>query len=145
MKNSIWKILCIVVAVIFIAAGIYGKVAGACPTMIECTSGQVPMKCHWAYIATAYIGIAGGVLALCAAFTKTTDAHRLGAIAIIVAAIVFILILSPVGIGVCSHETSTCVITRTIVYVLCAINIILGIVMAVKANPDEADLPKMKL
>ena len=145
MKQTTWKILCIVAAVLFIAAGVYGKLAGACPTMIECTSGQVPMKCHWAYIATAFIGGAGALLALCAAFAKNTDARRLGALSILIAALLFMAILSPFGIGVCTHETNPCVGARLVVYAMCIVNIVLAILMAIKANPQEAELPKMKL
>lgn len=145
MKKNVWTALGIVLVVLFAAVAVVSQVKGACAGMIECASGQVPMKCHWAYIATTVTGIGGALIALLAAFSKTCEGRRMVSLAAVIVAVIAIVMLAPTGIGTCAHAESVCNSNAVVVYVLCVAAIIVGLVMAAKADPQAAEKPKMQL
>ena len=145
MKKKAWSIFGLILVVVFAAITLVSHFKGGCTSMIECTSGSMPMKCHWTFIAATFVGLAGMVMGIVATMLEATDGRRAAVIGAMVSAIVVILIVSPIGIGTCAHADSMCNSTATIVYVLSAVAIILAIVMGVKADSAEAEKPKMTL
>ncbi|MGN0037723.1 MAG: DUF4418 family protein [Coriobacteriales bacterium] len=145
MKKNAWMALGIVLAVLLAAIAAVSKLKGGCTAMLECANGVVPMKCHWTYIATSYAGAAGAVTALMAAFAGSCEGRRLTAIAAALFALVAMLLVSPLGIGTCSHADSLCNGTASIIYGIGAVAIVLAAVMAAKADPAAAERPTMSL
>lgn len=145
MRKNIWILLGIALAVLLVSIAIVSKAKGGCTAMIECASGMVPMKCHWTFIATCYVGAAGAIVALLAAFARSCEGRRFSALAAGICAVVALLLVSPLGIGTCSHADSLCNGTAAIIYGMGAVAIVLAAVMAAKADPAAAERPKMSL
>ena len=145
MKKKSWTVLGIVLAVLLAAIAIVSKVKGGCTAMIECSSGMVPMKCHWTFVATCYVGVAGAVMALLGSFAASCEGRRLSVAAAGICSAVAMLLASPAGIGTCAHADSLCNGTAAIVYGLGAVAIVLAAIMALKADPAAAERPKMSL
>lgn len=146
MNKDIWTIVSVIAAVLMAAVAVVSIAKGGCMGMIETAEGaQVPMKCHWSFTATGITGIAGCVIAVLACVAKTTEGRRMASIASLVTAVATIAIVSPMGIGTCAHAESMCRGTATIIYVICAIAIIVALVQAAKANPEGSAKPKMQL
>lgn len=145
MKSSAWKILS-AVPLACAAIGIIVSIAnGGCAAMIECTSGMVPMKCHWTFTAVPYILAAAAVTSIGALLAKTTEGRRMAALGTIATFAVAALIATPAGIGICAKAGMTCWATAYVVWAACAIAIIAAIIQMVKADPEAANAPKMKL
>lgn len=145
MKQGTWRALSIVLALLMAVAAVVAAAIGGCDMMIECTSGYMPMKCHWTFIAVTWIGAGGAVMALVGAFQKGAEGRRMAALAAAIAALVAIVVISPAGIGTCAHADSQCNMTAAIEYALCAVSIILGIVMVARADAEKAARPKQRL
>lgn len=146
MNKNVWTIVSIVAAALMAAVAIVSIAKGGCMGMIETAEGaQVPMKCHWAFAATRMTGIAGCIIAILACVAKTAEGRRMASIASLVTAVATMAIVSPMGIGTCTHAESMCHGTATIVYALCAIVIIIALVQTAKANPEGSAKPKMQL
>lgn len=145
MNKAIYKIFGLVLIVLFVALSIVSKVKGGCTGMIECTSAQVPMKCHWTFIAMIFVGIAGALTAALAFVATTCEGRRMASLAAALQALLAIVITSPLGIGTCAHADSPCNGTAAIVYVLAVLAIIIALVMAAKAQPEAEQKPKMQL
>lgn len=145
MKQNAWRILGAIAALGMAAVCIVALAMGGCGCMIECTSGMVPMKCHWTFTAIPYVGAVGVVSALLAMMARSLEGRRIGAAATCVSALACILISSPAGIGVCAAAEMSCVTCAHITWIICAIVIIVSIVQIAKANPRAMDMPKMRL
>lgn len=145
MKNNAWKILS-TVPLVCLAAGIIVSIAiGGCSAIIECTSGFVPMKCHWTFAAEPYVLAAGVVTSAGALLAKTTEGRRMAAAGTLAACIAAALICSPAGIGLCAKAGMTCWTTAYVVWTTCGVASIAAIVQLTKANPQAVNTPKMKL
>lgn len=145
MNKTAWTVASVVLAVLLLAFTLVSKLMGGCTTMVECTSGFLPMKCHWTYIAVFSIGIAGTICAVAAIFQKTLAGRRAWALAAGLALLTAICVISPLGIGTCSHADSQCNSTAIVEYLLGGIGIVVSLVMAALADPDWASKPKNTL
>lgn len=145
MKQGTWKILSIVLTVLMAAVAVVAIVMGGCTEMVECSGGYMPMKCHWTYVAVAFIGCGGAIAALAGAFQAQTGGKRMAALAAVLFAVVAVLVISPAGIGTCAHADSQCNQTAAVEYVLCAASAVLGIVMMARADAEKAAKPKQRL
>lgn len=145
MKRGAWIALSAVVMLCLAIMTVVSVVKGGCTKLIECESGSFPMKCHWTFIATTVVGVLGIVTGLLTAVASQREGRRMGALATALAAVAAIVIASPVGIGTCAHAESMCHVTETVVYVTCAVATVLCLVLTVKADPAEAEKPKMQL
>ena len=141
MKDT-WKILMIVSALFGLAIGFLSLFHGECGGVIECTSGTVPMKCHWTFLVTAALGFGSAVMSIAGFFAHDSQARRLSALAVLVLLAVAV-ITSWLLIGVCAmHE---CNGNRTLLTVVIAINAVIAIIGCVKADPNKAEKPKARL
>ena len=146
MSKTTWMAACVVAAAVMAAISAVSFFMGGCPGMLELTSGNsVPMKCHWTFIADAFVGIIGIVMALVAISCKEQSGRRAAAIGYIATALVAACMPASFAIGLCANPDMHCHTTATIVWVACAVAVIVGIVLAAKANPSAADLPKRSL
>ncbi|MBQ9042174.1 MAG: DUF4418 family protein [Eggerthellaceae bacterium] len=143
MNKTAWSIVCVIGAVVMAAIAIVSAVMGGCDTMVELANGNsAPMKCHWTFVADTFIPIIGVAIALMAITCKDQSGRRAAAVGYIVTAIVAACMPASFGIGLCAMPEMHCHSTATIVWVLCAIAVVIGIVQVVKSNPAAADLPK---
>ena len=146
MSKTAWTIACAVAAVVMAAMSVVSAFMGGCPGVLELASGSsVPMKCHWTFIADAFIGIMGIVSALVAISCKEQSGRRAASIGYIATALVAACMPAPFAIGLCANPDMHCHSTAIIVWALCAVAAIVGIVLVAKANPAAADLPKRSL
>ena len=143
VSKTAWAIVCAIGAVVMAAIATVSAVMGGCTTMLELASGSsMPMKCHWTFVADTFIGIIGIVIALAAIICKEQSGRRAAAIGYIVTAAVAACMPASFGIGLCANAEMHCHSTATIVWALCAVAVVVGIVQIVKANPASAELPK---
>lgn len=145
MKQGTWRAVSIVLAILMAAVAIVAAAMGGCDSMIECTGGYMPMKCHWTFIAVTWIGAAGAVVALAGAFQNETGGRRMAALGALLAAVVAVLVISPAGIGTCAHADSQCNTTAAIEYALCAASAVVAIVLIARADASKAARPKQRL
>ena len=146
MNNSAWRIMCVIGAVAMAAVSIICIVMGGCPGMLDLANGNsVPMKCHWAFIADTFIGIIGIVIALLAITCKDQSGRRAMAIGYIVTAAIAACMPMSFAIGICANAEMHCHSTALVVWALCVVAIVIGIVQVVKANPEVANLPKRSI
>lgn len=120
-------------------------VSGGCAAMLECTSGMVPMKCHWTFTAVPFALGIGAVTSVGALLAKTTEGRRMAALGTLAASAAAALIVSPVGIGICAKAGMECHTAAYVIWAVCAISIVAAIAQMAKANPEAANAPKMKL
>lgn len=119
---------------------------GGCSMAIETAAGAtVPMKCHWTFIATSFVGIIGIVTSVLALIGSSKEGRRTAAITTAVSALVVIALTSPLGIGLCGNADMHCHQTALVVWIACGISLIAAIVQIVKADPNAATLPKRGL
>ena len=124
------------------AIAIVSAVMGGCDTMVELANGNsAPMKCHWTFVADTFIPIIGVVIALMAITCKDQSGRRAAAVGYIATAIVAACMPASFAIGLCAMPEMHCHTTATIVWALCAVAVVVGIVQVVKSNPAAADLP----
>lgn len=145
MKNSAWKILSAVPPACLVVGIIVSLVNGGCSTMLECTSGFAPMKCHWTFTATPYVLAIGVTTSLGALVAKTKEGRRMAALGTLATCIVGAFVSSPAGIGVCAKAGMPCHFTAYAVWAACAVAAIAAIIQLAKADPEAANAPKMKL
>lgn len=140
--KDIWKILMVVSALLGLAIGILSIVKGDCGGVIECATGNVPMKCHWTFLATSALGFGSAVMSLVGLGARTKNARVMVAIAILVMLVVTAVIAWAL-IGVCAmHE---CNGNRTLLTVIIALNAVIALIGCAKADPNKADMPKARL
>lgn len=146
MSKAAWTVVGIVEIIATAAVVLVATLMGGCDHTLETTSGGTCfMKCHWTFVAISIAGIAGIVGALLALIGKTTEGRRFAAIEVIVVAAISVFFTTDAGIGLCGNAAMHCHQTALGVWIASAVAIVCAIVQIVKANPDEANIPKMKL
>lgn len=146
MNKNAWSIVCLISAIVFAAISIVSAFLGGCPSTLTLSSGgNVPMKCFWAFTADSYIGLIGIVIALVGMTCKDQSGRRATGVSLIAVAAVAACIPAPFCIGLCAMPDMHCHTTAHIVWALCAIAAIIGIVQIAKSNPATANLPKRSL
>ena len=116
---------------------------GGCPTMVELANGNsAPMRCFWTFTADTYVAVGGIATALVAMTCREKTGRRAMAIAYIVVAIVAACMPMWFAVGLCASPEMHCHTTATIVWVLCGLAAVVGIVQIVKADPSAANMPK---
>ena len=146
MNKTAWMIVCLVGAIAMAGVAIASAALGGCPGQLELANGNfVPMKCHWAFVADTFVGLAGAIVALLGIICKEASGRRAIGIALIAVAAVAAVMPTSFAIGTCAMPEMHCNGTAPIVWACAAIAIVIGLLMAVKANPAEADRPKMRL
>ena len=146
MKKQAWMILSALALVGMIAVVGASTLMGGCTSTIETAAGgTVPMKCHWTFIATKFIGIIGIVSCILALANSTKEGRRTAAVVTAVTALVIILVTSPVGIGLCANADMHCHQTALVVWIASGVSLVAAAVQAIKADPAAAERPKMKL
>lgn len=145
MSPTIWKVLSGLLIVAFAALFIVGLV-GDCGGMLETTAGGlVPMKCHWAFLAECYVAPLGALAAFFALLSRHVAARRVSATMAAATAIVAVLLLSPLGIGVCANAEMQCNASAIVAEVVGAAAFVLALVMALTADPSAASKPKRSI
>lgn len=142
MNRKAWMAVSLIPCICMIAVVGVSAFLGGCDKLIECSSADVPMRCHWAYRGTAVIGGLGLVVSACAAIAKDKEARRLLAVCSLAAAAAAVLCLTSAGIGICPSGME-CQSNASIVRGLCAVSALASIVLLIKANPEQAELPKL--
>ena len=117
---------------------------GGCETLIECTSGGVPMRCHWAYLATGFTGVLAVVSAGLGLLAKGKEARRVSAAMTLSIAAASALLLTDFGIGVCPGGMQ-CQESIWFVWAGCAVSAVAAIAQFALADPAAEQLPKMSL
>lgn len=145
MKKNVWMVLGAIAAIAMIAVVAVSALKGGCTEMLTCGEKQVPMKCHWEFIAARTIGIGGIIMAVAAMIAKTKEGRIMASLGTLVTAVLSAVMVSSLGIGICMKPEMMCHQTAPLVYVACAVAAIVAIVMIVKADPAKADEPKMQL
>lgn len=146
MSRTTWTIVGVIEAIAAIAIIAVAAIMGGCDHTLETTSGGTCfMKCHWTFVAVSIAGIAGIAGSLLALLGKTTEGRRFAAIEVLVIAALAIFFTFDAGIGLCGNAAMHCHQTALGVRIASAIMAICAIVQLVKANPDAASIPKMKL
>lgn len=145
MGSTAWKALCAIEAILFAAmCGV--AIFGGCDGVVELASGSAtPMKCHWTFVAEAFVAPAGIVAALLACFARTLEGRRIAAVMALAVLVVVALLPSPVGIGICPSAEMGCKLSAAITWVLAAAASIVALVLCLKADPDQAQKPKRSL
>ncbi|MEE8721581.1 MAG: hypothetical protein SOI38_01135 [Eggerthellaceae bacterium] len=144
MSKKSWTITLALATAFFGVATLVSFVMGGCSTCIETTSGAcVPMHCHYAFIASGFICIAGAVASAVNLPGFGASAHRaLAAVELSCAA----LCAGAIGaIGICSSASMHCHQTLHVVLSLLAAAAVVAVVQLAKANPKDAAKPKMRL
>lgn len=146
MSKTTWTIIGIIETIACIAIIAVAAIMGGCDHTLETTSGGTCfMKCHWTFVAVSIAGIAGIAGSILALLGKTTEGRRFAAIEVLVIAALAIFFTFDAGIGLCGNAAMHCHQTALGVRIASAIMAICAIVQLVKANPDAANIPKMKL
>lgn len=147
MNKRVWMIAGVVELVCMLAIIGISVLLGGCTGLIEtATGGTVPMKCHWTFVATTFIGAIGVVTALLALVSRDKEGRRTAAIASAAVALASILIASPIGIGLCGgNEAMACHQSASVLWVVAGIALVIAVVQAVKADPEAVVVPKKKL
>ena len=144
MSKKAWTIVSAAAVLCMVGIIAASTLMGACEKMIECTTGNVPMRCHWAYIGTTIIGALGVVTSACALIAKGKESRRLLAVCTLAVAAACAVCLTSVGIGICPSGMQ-CQETAPVAWGLCVVAAVCAIVQVVKADPEQAELPKMGL
>ena len=146
MSKATWNIVSIVTAVVFAAIALVSAFMGGCSSTVELASGStMPMKCFWTFVADTYVSVAGIALALVGTACTEKTGRRLAGAGAIVCAAAAACLPAPFAIGLCANPEMHCHTTALIVWVLCAVAAILGIVQIAKAGPAPTDLPARRL
>ena len=141
MAGKLWTIATAACTVLMAIVAVISFGFGYCGGTLECSSGNVPMHCYYAYQACGAVGIAGVIIAACGFIVRDKNGRRVNAVASIVTAAVALLILFPL-VGVCGNAAMSCYSMRTVVAVICALDIVCAVIGLVKADPEEASKPK---
>lgn len=143
VKKSTWVVVCIVAAVAMAAVALVSTFMGGCDSFVKLENGSnMPMKCHWTFVADTYIGIIGVVIALMGATCKDQSGRRATGVGLIAVALMAACMPASFGIGLCADAAMHCHETATAVWVLCAVAAIVGIVQIVKSRPAVDEGPR---
>lgn len=144
MRESVWKALCALGCAVLVVPFVLGF-TGACDGMLECASGQVPMRCHWAFRAQVLVVPVGMVATLLALYARTREGRRIAIALAALVALASILLLTPLGIGVCANSQMGCDVSAMVLWAACAVAFVLDVVLFAKADPEAAAKPKRTL
>ena len=142
MNRRAWTVASLIPCICMIAIIGVSVFLGGCDKLIECTTADVPMRCHWAYKGTAVLGALGLVASACTAFAKGKEARRLLAACTLATAAATAFCLTSAGIGICPGGME-CQGNAPIVWGLSAVSALASAVQMVKADPEQAELPKL--
>lgn len=146
MNKTAWTIVGAIAVIASAAVVIASLAMGGCDHMLETTSGGTCwMKCHWTFIAASFTGIAGIASSVLAVLGKTAEGRRNAAITTVVVAAIVIFFTLDAGIGLCGNAAMHCHQTALVVRIAAAVAIVCGIAQVARANPEKANVPKMKL
>lgn len=144
MSSKAWKALsifgCALGAALFVVS-----LVGGCNGTIETSSGLIPMKCHWTFVAIACIAPVTLVGFLLAAWSRTKDARRIALVMTAATLLVITLLPTPLGIGICANAEMGCKLSAAISWGIDAVAFIVVIVLWAKADPQAASKPKKTL
>lgn len=146
MNKTAWAVLGAIATVASAAVVIASFAMGGCDHMLETTSGgNCYMKCHWAFVAAGFTGIAAVASSVLAVLGKTAEGRRGAAVATIVVAAIVIVFTTDLGIGLCGNAAMHCHQTALVVRIAAAIAIVCAVAQIAGANPEKVNAPKMKL
>ena len=145
MKKTLWFALTISAAVVYAAIATISVVLGGCDSLLELTSGsEVPMKCQWAFQATAALGVAGVLLELFALTLKTSEGYRASAVTHVILGA--LIVAMPLGvIGTCASPEMACNTTKLFVCGLAGVVMALSIIQLIASSQTNQDKPKARL
>ena len=146
MSKTAWTVVGIVEIIATAAVVLVAMLMSGCAHTLETTSGGTCfMKCHWTFVAISIAGIAGVASALLALVGKTAEGRRFAAIGVIVVAAIAFFFTTDAGIGLCGNAAMHCHQTALGVWIASAAAIVCAIIQLAKADPEKANIPKMKL
>lgn len=148
MKDTTWRILCIVNALLFLATIIVSAILGGCDTLLQTASGsEVPMKCHWTFVATKYIGVIGLVASIAMTGFYEKYARRQVSAINLVTIIIMAVLTTPIGIGLCAKAEMHCHTTQIILLGVLAVILVFSVFMIAKAEfrDDSIEKPKQTI
>lgn len=138
MSRTAWTALCAIGAVAMIAMTAVSAVLGGCESTVELANGNNAfMKCHWTFLADAFVGAIGVVVAIMAMTCKDQSGRRASGVALIAVALVGACVPASPGIGLCSEPSMHCHMTALIVWCICAVAVIVGVIQIVKSKPGN--------
>lgn len=145
MTDKTWRILCMVNAALFIGAIVISAALGGCDTLVETTSGsQMPMKCHWTYVATKYIAVIGVIASAAMSGFYDKYARRQVSAINLVTIIIMALLTTPLGIGLCAKSDMHCHTTQIALLADLTVILVISIFMIVKAEYKDGSIEKPK-
>ena len=144
MKASVWKMLCALGCALFVVPLVLGF-TGACSGMLECATGAVPMKCHWAFRAEVLLAPLGIVAMLLGLYARTKEGRRIAVGLSALVAVASALMLTPLGIGICASAEMSCNGSAMALWAACAALVVLDAVLLAKADPNAVAKPKRGL
>jgi peptidoglycan/LPS O-acetylase OafA/YrhL len=119
-------------------------ILGGCDKLIECESGDFPMKCHWTFVACAVLFALGAIAALAQFALRTRESRRFAALTTVLLALGVVFLTTPWGIGLCAMETMQCHTTALVVWVCAALSVVVAVVQFAKADPEDAEKPRLE-
>ncbi len=146
MKNKkVCYIVNTIVLVALVATAIVSVAMGGCTKEIECTSGTVPMKCHWTFIAVPFILVPGIVASLCYYALKERLGRQACSLVATTCACMAVCLIS-FGIGTCSADDMHCQTTAMVVEFGCLVATTLSLALTfTDRRAGKDDKPKMKI
>lgn len=145
MNDRTWRILCIINALLFVAAIVVSAVMGGCDSLVQTASGgEMPMKCHWTFIATKFIGVIGVISSVAMMGFYEKYARRQVSAINLVTIIVMGLLTTPFGIGICAKSDMHCHTTQLVLLAILAAILVLSVIMIAKAEFKEEGTEKPK-
>jgi hypothetical protein len=116
---------------------------GGCDHMLQCETGEIPMKCHWTYVATTAIFAAGLLVAAMQFALKTKEGRRVAAFSTALLALCATFLTTPWGIGLCAMEQMACHTTALFVDAVTTVVVVTALIQCIKASPALASKPKL--
>ena len=144
MTNKAWMLASLIPIVCMIAIAGACAVLGGCDGTLQCGDKTVPMHCHWAFKASLLLSCVGLIASVCTLTAKTKEARRLTAICTLAVAAGCALMLTSAGVGICASAME-CHQNAPFVWALAAVTALTCLLQITKADPEQAELPKMKL
>ena len=146
MTKKAWLAISIIAAIVMAAISAASAFMGGCDALLELANGNsMPMKCHWTFVACTFIGLIGVVIALAGITCKGKFGRRVTGIDYIACALVIACMPAPFGIGLCANAEMPCHTTALVVWALCVIAVVIGVIDIVKCKPKSEELPKRSL
>jgi hypothetical protein len=156
MAQSVYRITAALILVLMLAGVFVSIYPGGCDTLIPAETGDFPMKCHWAFVATTVLFLVGAVAALASLMLKTLEGRRVAAVGILLLLVAIAVMPSPLGIGICASSGDAsmtlcmvdgggmdCHTTAPIVWAICACAAIIAIFQFIKADPAAVKKPRL--